>query len=90
MKTIKNIWYYNTLMNINSPNENLKYFGGRIKHYRLKLGLSQEELAFKCDLTINKISLIELGKVNIRLNTLIKLIKVLPIQLSDILQPLAK
>lgn len=77
-------------MNINNANDDLKYFGGRVKHYRLKLGLSQEELAFKCDLTINKISLIELGKVNIKFNTLIKLIKVLPIQLGDILSPLSK
>ena len=71
-------------MSIYTKNKELIYFGSRIKYYRLKLGLSQEELAFMCNLTISKISMIESGKVNIGLLTLIKLIKVLNIELNDI------
>lgn len=71
-------------MSIYNKNKELIYFGSRIKYYRLKLGLSQEELAFMCELTISKISMIESGKVNIGLLTLIKLIKVLNIELNDI------
>lgn len=71
-------------MRLYTKNKELIYFGSRIKYYRLKLGLSQEELAFKCNLTISKVSMIETGKVNIGIITLIRLIKVLRIELNDI------
>ena len=68
----------------------LVYFGERIRLYRLKLGYSQEELALNCKLTINQISLIEAGKLNIQLITLIKLARILPIKIEDIVTPASK
>ena len=42
----------------------LKNIGINIKSERLRQGLSQEELAEKCDISRNSVSLIETGKIN--------------------------
>lgn len=44
--------------------ERLKIFGINVKSQRLRHGISQEELAEKCDISRNSISLIETGKLN--------------------------
>lgn len=42
----------------------LKNIGINIKSERLRRGISQEELAEKCDISRNSVSLIETGKIN--------------------------
>ena len=44
--------------------DRLKNIGITIKSARLRCGMSQEELAEKCDMSRNSISLIETGKIN--------------------------
>lgn len=53
-----------------------KLLGIRIKHYRNKLGLTQEELGEKIDRTQRQVSLIELGNSFPNPETLTNLIKV--------------
>lgn len=56
-----------------SQNEILIILGDIIKDYRENKAITQEELSFKCDVHRNRISLIELGQVNITFTTLLKL-----------------
>lgn len=42
----------------------LKNIGISIKSERLRRGMSQEELAERCDISRNSVSLIETGKIN--------------------------
>lgn len=58
----------------------LKKIGEVIKNKRIEKGYSQEDLAIKVGLRQPDISKIEKGKVNITLETLIKLCKVLDIK----------
>lgn len=44
--------------------DRLKNIGISIKSERLRRGISQEELAEKCDISRNSVSLIETGKIN--------------------------
>lgn len=44
--------------------EVIKSLGERIRQRRIELGLSQENLAFKCNTDLSQINRIELGKVN--------------------------
>ena len=44
--------------------DRLKNIGINIKSERLRRGISQEELAEKCDISRNSVSLIETGKIN--------------------------
>ncbi len=53
--------------------ERLRNFGINVKSQRLKRGISQEELAEKCDISRNSISLIETGKLN---PTIIKVVDI--------------
>lgn len=58
-------------------NNRLKNIGINIKSERLRKGLSQEELAEKCDLSRNSVSLIETGKMNPTIIRVIDIAKVL-------------
>ena len=44
--------------------DRLRNIGINIKSERLRRGISQEELAEKCDISRNSVSLIETGKIN--------------------------
>ena len=57
--------------------------GQRIKELRTKLGLSQEEFAFKCDLDRTYITSLERGKRNISLENLEKIAKAFNMTLSE-------
>lgn len=48
-------------------------FGQRIKELRLKQGISQEELAFRCGLSKNYLSDVERGNRNISLKAIEKI-----------------
>jgi len=51
----------------------LKKFGLELKKLREKKGLSQRELASRCDVDFGKISKLENNKANLTLTTLIEL-----------------
>ena len=51
----------------------LKDAGKRIMERRKKMGLTQEQLAEKCDLTTQAVSYFEAGKRNMRQDSLMKL-----------------
>ena len=53
--------------------DRLKNIGISIKSERLRRGISQEELAEKCDISRNSVSLIETGKIN---TTIIRVIDI--------------
>ena len=61
--------------------DRLKNIGIRIKSERLRRGLSQEELAEKCDISRNSVSLIETGKIN---PTIIKILDIAQILGVDV------
>ena len=56
--------------------------GQRIKELRTKLGLSQEEFAFRCELDRTYITSLERGKRNISLENLEKIAKAFNMTLS--------
>lgn len=57
--------------------DRLKNIGINIKSERLRRGLSQEELAEKCDISRNSVSLIETGKINPTIIRIIGIARVL-------------
>lgn len=57
--------------------------GQRIKELRHKLGISQEELAARADIHRTYIASLEVGKRNISIITLEKIVAALEISLSD-------
>ena len=57
--------------------------GKRIKDLRIKLGLSQEEFAFKCELDRTYITSLERGKRNISLENLDRIAKAFNMTLSQ-------
>ena len=62
--------------------ERLRNLGINIKSERLRKGISQEELAEKCDISRNSISLIETGKINPTAIRLIEIAKVLDVDIN--------
>ena len=65
-------------------NQELSNLGSRIKYFRSILNISQEKLAFKCELDRTYISLLERGKRNPSLINLLKVSKGLNISLSKL------
>ena len=57
--------------------------GQRIKELRTKLGLSQEEFAFRCELDRTYITSLERGKRNISLTNLEKIANAFNMSLSE-------
>ena len=57
--------------------------GKRIKELRNKLGISQEELAFRSDIHRTYIASLEVGKRNVSIETLEKVVKALEVSLSE-------
>lgn len=67
-------------------NTRLKNIGINIKSERLRRGLSQEELAEKCDISRNSVSLIETGKINPTILRVIDIANVLGISVNDLVK----
>jgi len=66
--------------------EFLSLVGARIGEFRLKKGLTQMELAFKCnDSDYSQINRIELGKVNFTVSYLTLISKALDLKPRDLL-----
>ncbi len=57
--------------------------GNRIKELRNKLGISQEELGFRSGVHRTYIASLEVGKRNVSISTLEKIVKALEISLSE-------
>lgn len=57
--------------------------GNRIKELRNKLGISQEELGFRSGVHRTYIASLEVGKRNISISTLEKIVKALEVSLSE-------
>jgi len=66
----------------------LEQFGNNVKKYRLKLNLSQEQLALKAGLDRTYIGGIERGERNISLNNIKKLSLALEIKISKLFEDL--
>ena len=58
-------------------------FGKRIKELRRNLGLSQEELAEKAEISSRYLSRVEMGQQFPSIDTLVKLAKALNVELKD-------
>lgn len=66
------------------PNERLKNIGISIKSERLRKGISQEELAEKCDISRNSVSLIETGKINPTILRVLDIARVLKVDINTL------
>ena len=60
-----------------------KQVGNRIKQLRNSLGISQEELGFRSGVHRTYIASLEVGKRNISIVTLEKIVKALNVSMSD-------
>lgn len=68
--------------------KDLKYFqklGTKIKYLRERKGIDQKSFAFDCEIGRTQLYMIENGKTNPRLLTLIKIAKGLDISISELL-----
>ena len=63
--------------------ERLKIFGINVKKHRQ--GISQEELAEKCDISRNSISLIETGKLNPTILKVVDIAKALDVNIENLI-----
>lgn len=59
-------------------------FGEQIRRYRLLKGMTQVDLALKCNVDNGDISRIENGRKNLEFYTIVKLAEALDIQLNDL------
>ena len=64
--------------------EGLKLLAKRLKEIRAAKGISQEELAYRSELTLSQIARIETTKTNPTISTLFKIIRTLEISPSDL------
>lgn len=64
----------------------LKNIGINIKSERLRQGLSQEELAERCDISRNSVSLIETGKINPTILRVIDIARVLKVDVNTLVK----
>lgn len=62
--------------------EGLRLLSKRLKEIRLEKGVSQEELAYRSELTLSQIARIETLKTNPTISTLFKIIRTLEIKPS--------
>lgn len=64
----------------------LRNIGINIKSERLRQGLSQEELAERCDISRNSVSLIETGKINPTILRVIDIARVLGVDVNTLVK----
>jgi|TARA_B100001964_G_scaffold240081_1_gene309091 transcriptional regulator with XRE-family HTH domain len=65
-------------------NDIKKLFGNKVKQFRLELGISQEELAFRSGLHRTYISDLERGNRNVSLETIQKIANALNISIDKL------
>lgn len=66
-------------------NEQLSLFGLRVRLYRNRLGLSQEQLAAKANVHRTYIGTVERGETNITLLNIYKLAKALQVDVEELI-----
>ena len=64
--------------------EGLRLLSKRLKEIRAEKGISQEELAYRSELTLSQIARIETIKTNPTISTLFKIIRTLEISPKDL------
>ena len=64
--------------------EGLQLLAKRLKEIRAEKGISQEELAYRSELTLSQIARIETTKTNPTISTVFKIIRTLEISPSDL------
>ena len=64
--------------------EGLRLLANRLKEIRAEKGISQEELAYRSELTLSQIARIETTKTNPTISTLFKIIRTLEISPADL------
>jgi len=64
--------------------EGLQLLAKRLKEIRAEKGISQEELAYRSELTLSQIARIETLKTNPTISTLFKIIRTLEISPADL------
>lgn len=62
----------------------IKHVGKLIREQRVKLGLSQEELAWKCDLSQTSLCFIELAKGDIKFSNIITIFEELNLDFNQL------
>lgn len=67
-------------------NKRLENIGINIKSERLRHRISQEELAERCDISRNSVSLIETGKINPTILRVIDIARVLGVDINVLLK----
>lgn len=72
------------MKNINTKNEGLKKFGGRIREKRILLGMTIEELAEKANRSDREVRAIERGKVEPLLGTALLLCYACDIEIGEL------
>ncbi len=65
-----------------------RVLGDRIRSYRKRAGLTQEQLAEKADLHHNFIGAVERGNMEISLTSLLKIAKALKVKVRDLVDGL--
>ena len=73
---------------MSQDSELLKNFGLKIRHYRIKQGLSQEELGDRANLHRTYIGMIERAEKNITLKNIEKLAAALRVNISQLFKDL--
>ena len=66
--------------------QRLKNIGINIKSERIRAGISQEELAERCEISRNLISLIETGKINPTIIKVIDISKALNVDINVLIR----
>jgi transcriptional regulator with XRE-family HTH domain len=72
-------------VNYSREEDFIKKFGKNLSEIRKERKLSQEELAFKCELEYSQISRIERGIINTSISNIYKIAKALDIQPKELL-----
>lgn len=67
--------------------EELVRLGKRIKDERVKKKMTQQELAYKSNLSLPNISKIECGKAQLRLMTFVQIAEALQVSTDELLRP---
>jgi len=64
--------------------EGLKLLAKRLKEIRTEKGITQEELAYRSELTLSQIARIETIKINPTISTIFKIVRALDVPLNEL------
>lgn len=64
--------------------EGLKLLAKRLKEIRSEKGITQEELAYRSELTLSQIARIETIKINPTISTVFKIVRALDVPLNEL------